>query len=216
MRTIMLLNAKGGCGKSTLASNLASYYANEGRAVALVDYDPQASSLEWLAVRPDSAARITAIDGTTEAMRIPRGTEVVIYDVPAGIKGKELTALVRRAETLIIPVLPSPIDIRAASHFIRDLLLVGKVSRKQTKLAVVANRVRENTLVYHRLEKFLKSLKIPFVTTLRDTQNYIRAEERGLGIFELPPSLAAQDLEQWEPLLMSLRTAKCAKNPFST
>jgi len=208
MRTIMLLNAKGGCGKSTLASNLASYYANEGRAVALVDYDPQASSLEWLAVRPDSAARITAIDGTTEAMRIPRGTEVVIYDVPAGIKGKELTALVRRAETLIIPVLPSPIDIRAASHFIRDLLLVGKVSRKQTKLAVVANRVRENTLVYHRLEKFLKSLKIPFVTTLRDTQNYIRAEERGLGIFELPPSLAAQDLEQWEPLLRWLRSKR--------
>ncbi len=208
MRTIMLLNAKGGCGKSTLASNLASYYANEGKAVALVDYDPQASSLEWLAVRPDSAALITAIDGTAEGMRIPRGTEVVIYDVPAGIKGKELTALVRRAETLIIPVLPSPIDIRAASHFIRDLLLVGKVSRKQTKLAVVANRVRENTLVYHRLEKFLNSLKIPFVTTLRDTQNYIRAEERGLGIFELPPSLVAHDLEQWEPLLKWLRSKR--------
>ena len=208
MRTIMLLNAKGGCGKSTLASNLASYYANEGRAVALVDYDPQASSLEWLAVRPDNAALITAIDGTTEGMRIPRGTEMVIYDVPAGIKGKELTALVRRAETLIIPVLPSPIDIRAASHFIRDLLLVGKVSRKQTKLAVVANRVREHTLVYHRLERFLKSLKIPFVTTLRDTQNYIRAEERGLGIFELPPSLVAHDLEQWEPLLRWLRSKR--------
>ncbi len=208
MRTIMLLNAKGGCGKSTLASNLASYFASQGKAVALVDYDPQVSSLEWLAARPDSAAPIDGIDGNAEGMRIPRGTEVVIYDVPAGIKGKALTAMVRRAETLLIPVLPSPIDIRAASHFIRDLLLVGKISRKQTKVAVIANRVRENTIVYHALEKFLKSLKIPFVATLRDTQNYIRAEERGLGIFELPPSLVAHDIEQWEPLLKWLRSKR--------
>ncbi len=208
MRTIMLLNAKGGCGKSTLASNLASHYATQGKAVSLVDHDPQASSLEWLAARPDDAAPITGVDATAEGARIPRGTEIAIHDAPAGIKGRELTALVRRAETLIIPVLPSPIDIRAASRFIGELLTVGKVSRKQTRLAVVANRVREHTLVYQRLEKFLNSLKIPFVASLRDTQNYIRAEERGLGLFELPPSLVAHDLEQWEALLKWLRSKR--------
>jgi chromosome partitioning protein len=208
MRTIMLLNAKGGCGKSTLASNLASYYAAEGKSVALVDFDPQKSGLEWLAVRSENDWEILGIDGTDEAMHIPRNVDVAIYDVPAGISGKELTAMVKRAETIIIPVLPSPIDIRAASHFIRDLLLVGKVSRKQTKIAVVANRVRENTLVYHKLEKFLSSLKIPFIATLRDTQNYIRAEERGLGIFELAPSSVEKDVEQWEPLLKWLRSKR--------
>jgi chromosome partitioning protein len=204
----MLLNAKGGCGKSTMASNLASYYAADGKSVALVDFDPQQSGLEWLAARSEDDWEIIGIDGTDENMKIPRNLDVVIYDVPAGISGKELTAMVRRAETIIIPVLPSPIDIRAASHFIRDLLLVGKISRKQTKLAVVANRVRENTLVYHKLEKFLKSLKIPFVATLRDTQNYIRAEERGLGIFEMAPSAVERDLEQWEPLLKWLRSKR--------
>jgi chromosome partitioning protein len=208
MRTIMLLNAKGGCGKSTLASNLASYYATEGQSVALVDFDPLRSSMEWLAVRPDDAPEILGIDGNDGTVRVPRNMDVVIYDVPAGLRGKELTDKVRRAETLIIPVLPSPIDIRAAAHFIGELLTVGKVSRKQTKLAVVANRVRENTIVYHKLEKFLKSLKIPFITTLRDTQNYIRAEERGLGIFEMAPSLVAHDLEQWEPLLKWLRSKR--------
>ncbi|HEC20135.1 MAG TPA: chromosome partitioning protein [Gammaproteobacteria bacterium] len=208
MRSIMLLNAKGGCGKSTLASNLASYYAAEGKKVALVDFDPQKSSLEWLAVRSADDWEILGIDGTVKELKIPRNLDVVIYDVPAGISGKDLTAMVKRAQTIIIPVLPSPIDIRAASHFIRDLLLVGKVSRKQTKIAVVANRVRENTLVFHKLEKFLKSLKIPFVATLRDTQNYIRAEERGLGIFELAPSLVAHDVEQWEPLLKWLRSKR--------
>jgi len=208
MRTIMLLNAKGGCGKSTLASNLACHYAAEGKSVALVDFDPQKSGLEWLAVRSGDDWEILGIDGTQADMKIPRNVEVVIYDVPAGISGKELTAMVKRAETIIIPVLPSPIDIRAASHFIRDLLLVGKVSRKQTKIAVVANRVRENTLVYHKLEKFLSSLKIPFIATLRDTQNYIRAEERGLGIFELAPSSVEKDVEQWEPLLKWLRSKR--------
>jgi len=208
MRSIMLLNAKGGGGKSTLASNLASHYATEGKAVALVDFDPQKSGLEWLAVRSEDDWEILGIDGTRQGIRIPRNIDVAIYDVPAGISGKALTPMVKRADTLIIPVLPSPIDIRAASHFIRDLLLVGKVSRKQTRLAVVANRVRENTLVYHKLEKFLKSLKIPFVTTLRDTQNYIHAEEQGLGIFELAPSLVAQDLEQWQPLLRWLRNKR--------
>lgn len=208
MRTIMLLNAKGGCGKSTLASNLASHYACEGNAVAIVDFDPQRSSLEWLAMRPETAPQILGIDGTAETLRLPRNLDVVIYDVPAGLRGKDLTAMVRRAETLIIPVLPSPIDIRAAAHFIHELLLVGKVSRQQTKLAVVANRVREHTLVYLKLEAFLKSLKIPFVATLRDTQNYIRAEERGLGIFELAPSLVEHDLEQWQPLLKWLRSKR--------
>jgi chromosome partitioning protein len=98
--------------------------------------------------------------------------------------------------------------MRAAAHFIKDLLLVGKVSRQQTRLAVIANRVREYTLVYHNLERFLESLKIPFIATLRDTQNYIRAAERGLGIFELAPSLVYQDLEQWEPLLKWLRSKR--------
>lgn len=209
MRTIMLLNAKGGCGKSTIASNLASYYAwEEEKAVAIVDFDPQRSSLEWLAARPVDAPEIIGIDGTAAGAKVPRNVDVVIYDVPAGLRGTELTAMVRKAETLIIPVLPSPIDIRAAAHFIHELLLVGKVSRKQTKLAVVANRVRENTLVYHKLEKFLSSLKIPFVATLRDTQNYIHAEERGLGIFEMAPSSVAQDREQWEPLIKWLRSKR--------
>ncbi|MEO6697274.1 MAG: ParA family protein [Gammaproteobacteria bacterium] len=212
MRAIMLLNAKGGCGKSTLATNLASYYADQGLAVTLADFDPQGSSMAWLAARPTEYPSIQGVAAWQEPLRVPKETERLVIDAPARVHGKELTEMVRRAQTLVIPVLPSPIDIRAVADFIKELLLVGKVSRKQTKLAVVANRVRENTIIFHTLERFLESLEIPFVTTLRDSQNYIRAAERGLGLFELPPYLVWQDLEQWEPLIKWLNSKRSMPN----
>ena len=209
MRSIMVLNAKGGSGKSTIATNLASYYAWEQELnVVLADFDPQGSSIAWLKARDEKWPHIHGIAAWQEPVRPPKDTDIVIMDTPARVKGKELTNLVRRVETIIVPVLPSPIDIRAAADFMKELLTTGKVSRKETKVAVIANRVRENTLIYHSLQAFLKSLKIPFVTTLRDTQNYIRAEERGVGIFEMAPSQVWQDLEQWEPLIRWLRSKR--------
>lgn len=207
MRTIMVVNAKGGCGKSTLTTNLASYFAAEaGKQVALADFDPQQSSLAWLKARDESRPAIHGINASEGgAVRAPASTDVLILDTPARVAGRELGGLVRRSETLLVPVLPSPMDMRAAADFISQLLLNGRIERKETRIAVVANRVRENTLVYHKLESFLTSLKIPFIATLRDTQNYVRAAERGIGIFELAPSLAWPDVEQWEPLIRWLK-----------
>ena len=201
MRTIMFLNAKGGCGKSTLATNVASHFAVSGKNVALVDYDPQQSSMEWLAARAPERPEIHGYDASEETVRLPKSTDVAIYYVPAVTHGKELANYVRKVETIIMPVLPSPMDIRAASHFVQELRALSKVERNEVKIALVANRVRENTVVYHKLSVFLKSLKIPFIATLRDTQNYIRAADRGLGIFELAPSAVQIDLEQWKPLV---------------
>lgn len=200
MRTIMIMNAKGGCGKTTIATNLAGYLASKGRQVALADCDPQGSSMDWLKARSDNLNEIHGIAGYEGKVKVPRGTEYLLMDVPAAVHGKDLTPLIRRVQSLIIPVLPSPIDIRAVAHFIEELLLVGKVNREQVKLAVVANRVRENTLIYHTLEKFLRRLGIPRIATLRDTQNYIRSAERGCSIFEMAPSLMAPDVVQWRSL----------------
>lgn len=208
MRTIMVLNAKGGCGKSTLVTNLASYYASKGNSVALADLDEQGSTMQWLEARQDVQPAIQGIAGWDGPVRAPKDADVLLYDTPAAVHGKQLTDLVRRAQTVVIPVLPSPLDIRAAAHFIGDLLTVGRVSRQEVKLAVVANRVRENTRVYHRLYRFLRSLDIPFVGVLRDTQNYIRAAEYGRGIFEMAPSMVAQDLEQWTPVVRWLNSKR--------
>lgn len=202
MRHIMVLNAKGGCGKSTLATTLASYFAREGKRVALVDYDPQRSSLDWLEKRPADRPVIEGVAAYKDGMRhLPRSADVVIIDAPARTHGPELTEMVRHAETIIVPVLPSTIDIQAAEKFLEQLQHVGRVARKEARIAVVANRVREQTLIFSELDEYLNKLKVPYVAWLREAQNYVRAYTRGLGLFELPEYLAWPDWEQWEPLL---------------
>src|SRR3989344_4741322 len=237
MRKIMLLNAKGGCGKTTLATNLASYYASQGKAVVLADFDRQGSSMDWLEARPHPPPPIRGIAAWGEPLRGPRSTDYVIMDVPAGAHSAELTALVRRAQTILVPVLPSPTDIRAAAHFIHEMLLVGKIVRDETRVAGVANRVRENssiqntmesvlnslsisystlnTQIYHNLERFLSRLRIPFIATLRESQNYLVADARGLGIFDLNRSQVTRDTEQWEPLLKWLESKRSIPEPVS-
>ena len=201
MRHILVMNPKGGCGKSTIATNLASWYATQGSQVALADFDPQRSSIDWVGLRPADAPPITGVPAYDDGLRaVPRNADVVVIDAPARTHGRELTELVRRAETVLVPVLPSAIDMQAAAGFITELLEVGKVARRQARIAVVANRIKENTLSFDELDAYLRKLKVPYVATLRDAQNYVRAYGRGLGVFELPQYLAWPDWEHWRPL----------------
>ena len=210
MRHIMVMNAKGGCGKSTLATNIASYFAaEEGMTVALADYDPQRSSLDWLDRRPDDRAEIVGLEAFKDGLRrAPRSADIVVIDAPARSHGTELTNLVRHAETILVPVLPSTIDMQASDRFIKELKSVGKVERKQAKIGVVANRVREYTLIFEELDEYLSRQRVPYLAALREAQNYVRAYTRGLGVFELPEYLAWLDWEQWEPLAKWLRSAR--------
>ena len=202
MRHILVTNAKGGCGKSTIATSLAAYFASEGYATALADFDPQRSALAWLEERPQDYAPIAAVPGYESGLKaVPRNTEYVIIDSPAGSYGRDLGELVRKAETIIVPVLPSPIDINAAERFVDELLQIAKVADKKAKAALVANRIKENTLIFEKLDETLSRLKVPYIASFREAQNYIRAYQRGLGIHELPPYLAWPDWEQWDPLI---------------
>lgn len=208
MRTIMLLNAKGGCGKSTLSTNIASYYATKGKKVVLMDFDHQGSSMDWLSNRPAGKAEIIGISAWKGKVNTPRNADVVIMDIPAGAYGSQLTEFVRKAQTAIIPVLPSPMDMRAVAHFVTELKKQNKVGSKKIKLGLVANRVREHTRISQTLSEYLRGLKIPIVAHLRDSQNYIRAADRGLGVFELAPYQVAQDMEQWAPLVKWLNSKR--------
>lgn len=209
MRHVMVMNSKGGSGKSTLATNIASYFATEGYKVALADYDPQRTSLDWLSLRPDDLPKITGIAAYEEGLRsAPRDTEVLVIDAPARTHGSEMNELVRRAETIIVPVMPSPIDLKACANFLTELTELGKVQREQARIALVANRVRENTLMFDELDAYLGKTKVPYLTALRQSTNYLRAFQRGMGIFELPEYLARPDWEQWQPITKWLGSKK--------
>ena len=127
-------------------------------------------------------------------------------DTPAGVDVSELAALFQYDDSVLIPVLPSPIDIHATAHFIKELLTVGKARKKMVRLAVIANRVRKNTVMYHALERFLFSLNIPFISSLRDTQLYAKAFEAGVGVEEINSTRNKIDIEQWAPIIRWLET----------
>lgn len=205
MQKIVVLNPKGGSGKTTIATNLASYFAVQGLQPALMDMDAQGSSLRWVSKRPKVLAPIHAIAGyernlrvtRTFAMRVPAECQRLVVDTAAAVESQRLPDLTRNASAILVPVLPSDIDIHAAAKCIADLLLVAKVRREDHRIGVIANRVKRHTVIYRSLMRFLETLNIPVVTTLRDSQNYVLASETGMGIFEMKPYLVREDTEQW-------------------
>lgn len=209
-KRILFANSKGGCGKSTLATNLASYYAHRNIATTLIDYDPQGSSTQWLKQRSPHAPHINGIQafkasGSTSTrnwqMKLPRDTRRVIIDTPAGLDGNQLIEQIKLSNIIIVPVLPSPVDIHAATRFIGSILLSGQFKNQNKQLVVLANRVRKNTRVLEKLDRFLNSLRLPQVGSIRDTQNYIYCADMGMGIVDLPPSRSQSDLQEWHDLV---------------
>lgn len=212
MRTVLVINSKGGSGKTTVTTNLASYYAAAGARVAIKDYDPQGSSLQWLKSR---AAHLPRIHGANAAPQkahllrslqtwVPAETDVQIVDAPGGVKGVLLQELIGKAGFVVIPVGPSSIDVHATADFLKDLLLLGWVRTRNIKVAVVANRVRSSMPVYEPLERFLKSLSLPFLTRIRDSDAYIRAAEQGLGVFEMDPHETTTERQEFLPVVQWL------------
>ncbi len=209
LNKIVVLNPKGGCGKSTLVTNLAAYYAGYGPTPTIMDYDPQGSTMDWLRRRPKTRRKIHGIAAFKKSMqatrswqlRVPIDTATVIIDSPASATDDDLRELTRDCTSILVPVLPSSMDIHAASRCIADLLIVAKVDRRERKLAVIANRTRKNTRSFVKLMRFLDSLGIPVIAVLRDSQNFVRAADEGIGICEMQPSRAGPDIEQLENIV---------------
>jgi len=208
-RRLVVLNPKGGSGKTTVATNLAAWCAVHRGPTALMDYDPQGCSTRWLANRPDTRPAIHGIAAfrlnqhmtRSWQLRTPPGTEYLVVDTAAAVPAQNITEYTRGARAVIIPVGATDIDIHAAAGFISDLLLVAKEDRRQGRVAVIANRVRHGTVAQARLMRFLDTLEIPCLTVLRDSQVYAHAAQQGLGVHEFKPYQVKRDLEQWAPLL---------------
>jgi chromosome partitioning protein len=221
MQRIIVLNPKGGSGKTTIASNLAACYAVNGHRPALMDLDPQGSSMRWLRKRPDDNPAIHGIAAFERSatvtrswqLRIPPECTAVIVDTPAALDTHALPEITRGADAVLVPVMPSDIDIHATAKCIADLLLVAKIRRSDHRIGIIANRVRAHTLVSQSLMRFLHSLDIPLVATLRDTQNYVRSAEAGVGIYEMPRWQVQQDVDHWRQLMDWLGAKRRGQQP---
>jgi chromosome partitioning protein len=208
VHTIMLLNPKGGSGKTTIATNLAAYYAGQGFLTALFDHDAQGSSTRWLQLRSESRAVIHGVAafqnpiGVTRSfqLRVPLNAERIIVDTPAGLTGPFLPNLVRTADTIIVPVLPSPIDIDAMLSLVEVLRRVEPVCKSDVRIVAVVNRTPARGSGLKPLEQALESVGLQVAARLRETRRYPQASARGIGVNELGGIGKGRCLEDWRPL----------------
>lgn len=206
IRRIAIMNPKGGCGKTTLATNLASRYANMGCGTAIFDYDPLGAAMRWLHARPDDLPSIHGVSahraprgGTTRAwqMRFPHEAGRIVIDTPAGLERLQLTERLRDIDVVLIPVLPSPIDMAATADFVHDLFHLEKHWSGRTRIGAVTNRVKPRTRALENLEQFLRALGVPVVGHVPDSQRYINAAQQGMGGHELARGEGAKEVVCW-------------------
>ena len=197
MPVVVVANPKGGVGKSTLATNIAGYFASQGHAVMLGDADRQQSSQLWLRLRPPGARAISTWELNSEKIvRPPKGTTHVVLDTPAGMHGKMFKEVMQLADKVIVPLQASVFDIFATRAFLDELAQEGKAAR--LKVGIVGMRVDARTIAADKLHEFVDNLGLPVLGYLRHTQNYIHLAARGLTLFDVAPGRVERDLEQWQ------------------
>ena len=199
MPVVVVANPKGGVGKSTLATNIAGYFASRGHAVMLGDADRQQSSRLWLGLRPPAARPISTWElGAEHFARPPKGTTHVVLDTPAGMHGRMFTDVLKLADKVIVPLQPSVFDIFATRSFLDEMAEHGKAT--PPLVGIVGMRVDERTISADKLHEFVDTLGLPVLGYLRQTQTYIQLAARGLTLFDVAPGRVERDLAQWQGL----------------
>lgn len=208
MRTILIASPKGGCGKTTVATNLAAFYATAGKQTVLLDCDRQGSSLHWAEKRAALAHPVLGMAGKTGvkvATKVPSGTQRCIIDTAAGIRAAEVAELLEVADALVIPVMPSVIDLEASEAFFAELAELPRVKRKKTPVALVANRTKPWTNATQSAIARLKETPFPVVAELRDSQGYVLMAGLGKSLFDYHSEQTRSHQDDWTPLLKWLK-----------
>ncbi len=205
MRAVLVANPKGGAGKTTLATNLSGYFANQGKKTTLCDLDRQQSSLRWMAFRDPDLPAITGYYGGNQiSLSLPREADWVVVDAPAGLQGYKLSDYLKMVDKVVVPLVPSVFDMAATEDFLNAIR--GEVRGVRAKVGIVAMRVDPRTRAASMLEEFLKHFDIPIVAYVRNTQNYVNAAAAGATIFDPPRARHRRDMEQWSALLQWVET----------
>lgn len=205
MRAILVANPKGGAGKTTLATNLAGYFANQEKKTTLCDLDRQQSALRWMAFREPEMPPVTGyFAGNQIVLNLPKEADWVVVDAPAGLQGYKLTDYLRAVDKVIVPLVPSIFDMAATEDFLNSIR--NEMRGQRGKVGIVAMRVDPRTKAASMLEEFLTHFDLPIVAYIRNTQNYVNVAAAGATIFDPPRAKHRRDVEQWVNLIEWLAT----------
>jgi chromosome partitioning protein len=202
MQAILIANPKGGSGKTTLSTNVAGYLASTGKHVLMLDLDRQKSATLWLAQRDTGLPIIWPAQNEKEKIK---HADRLVIDSQAGLNGKNLEHAVNLVDKVIVPIAPSLFDIQASHDFLRELGQLKAARKGRVQIGVVGMRMAPRTRAAATLEQFLEQIDLPVLGYLRETQIYVNAAFEGRSIFDLPPHLVEQDLEQWAGLIKWLK-----------
>jgi chromosome partitioning protein len=206
MLTVLVACSKGGCGKSTLVTQLASHWAQDGKRTAIVDTDRQGSSYRWAMLRPEGTPGVLGLEGRRGLQRLPPDTERVLIDTPAGSGERELEPLLETADAVLVPVLPSSFDLHATLGFLGQLAAIPRVKRGKLSVALVGNRLKPWTHASQdALAQLAEDSPFPVVAQLRDSQAYVLLTALGKGIFDYHSEQVRSQQQDWLPLLRWLK-----------
>lgn len=203
MKTVLVVNRKGGCGKTMTAITLAAALAARGGRVGLADADGQKSALRWLKRRPASAAAITGLDWTSSG-RIgdaPGQLDWLVIDAPGAIAGGRAEALIAESRMLVAPVLPSYFDEDSTRRFLRDIEAVKRIRKGKVDMHLIANRIRPQQRATTRLQAFFDRLGHQPAAWITERAAYSDLAEQGVAVFDKPQQAYAPLRAQWQPLV---------------
>ncbi len=203
MLTTLVASSKGGCGKSTLVTQLAAHWAQAGQHTAIVDADRQGSSFRWTTLRPDTVPGVLALEGGRRALnKLPPDTQQLLIDTPAGSSERDLEAYLDLADVLLVPVLPSSFDLHATLSFLAELQTIPRIKRGKLPVALVGNRLKPWTHASQdAITDLAESAPFPVVAQLRDSQAYVLLSALGKGIFDYQSEQVRNHQQDWKPLL---------------
>jgi chromosome partitioning protein len=207
MKTILVASSKGGVGKTTIATHLAAQSALDGRRTVLVDADPQGSSTRWAQRRAGLDSAVLPLDGTGAGWRrqLPADSELVVVDAAAGAMAGDLGSFLDRADAVVVPVLPSVLDIEATVGFLDTLAKNARVRRGELRVGLVANKLKPWTTGSQQALELFKQWPYPLVGQLRDSQAYAVLVGLGKSLFDYHSAQVREHQGDWQPLLRWLK-----------